>query len=293
MPHTVLIAGATGRLGEPVARRLLADGYAVRILARNTTQARQQLGEGFAYVAGDVTQAESLPAALVGVDSVYISLRGTNTIASYEQNELLGTQNLAKAAAQAGVQRIVYLSGAGDLAAHADFPVARIKLGAERALIESGVPYTILRATHFMEFLPMFVRGKRATVIGHQPHAYHYLAVDDYAEMVSQAIKNSAAANTTLTVYGPKAYTMQAALEVYKQICAPNIKVDSLPLPLFKFIAWLTRNPDMRWAAILFSGFQRIAELGAAQSKEANELLGEAGTTLEQWCENYKMHLKP
>jgi nucleoside-diphosphate-sugar epimerase len=43
----ILVIGATGLIGLPVARRLLADGHQVRLLVRDTGRARQRLGEGF------------------------------------------------------------------------------------------------------------------------------------------------------------------------------------------------------------------------------------------------------
>jgi len=46
----ILVIGATGLLGAPVARRLLADGHQVRLLVRDTGRASQRLGDGFEYL---------------------------------------------------------------------------------------------------------------------------------------------------------------------------------------------------------------------------------------------------
>jgi uncharacterized protein YbjT (DUF2867 family) len=51
----ILVAGATGLIGAPVARRLLADGHHVRLLVRDIERARTQLGSDFEYVEGSVT----------------------------------------------------------------------------------------------------------------------------------------------------------------------------------------------------------------------------------------------
>lgn len=55
-----LVLGRTGMLGEPVARRLGADGFAVRLLARDASKTREMFGAEFEIVSGDVTDLDSL-----------------------------------------------------------------------------------------------------------------------------------------------------------------------------------------------------------------------------------------
>ncbi len=112
MGETILVVGATGMLGEPVARRLKDDGYRVRVLARDPGRAHARLGEGFEIVRGDVAEPGSLGRAVEGCFGVHISLRGGPDPESFEAVEHRGTANVAKAAARAGVRRISYLSGA-------------------------------------------------------------------------------------------------------------------------------------------------------------------------------------
>jgi len=278
----ILVVGATGMLGEPVARQLHTHGHCVRLLARQPDRTRARFGPGFETAGGDVTQPDTLANAVRGCDVVHINLRGTNTVASYAQIELQGTRNVAHAARAAGVGRISYVSGAGDLRRAPNSPFARIKLGAEQAIVDSGLPYTVFKPTHFMESLPMFVRDGRATIIGRQPHRYHYLAARDFAEIVACALANPVDAGRSLTVFGPRAWTMHEALAVYCRICRPEVRVDSVPLWLFRALAALRRNQDMRFAALLFDAFSRIGEGG--DPARATELLGRAPITLEQWC---------
>lgn len=282
----ILVVGATGMLGAPVAQRLAAEGFAVRALVRDAHAARARLDSAIEAVTGDVTRPETLAPALEGCDGLYVSLRGRNDVASYEAIEVNGVRNLAAAAARTGrVQRLIYISGAGRTAGNErHFPV-RIKAAAEAAIRASGVPFTILRATHFMESLPLFVRGRRATVLGRQPHRYHYLAAADYARMVAQAFREPRAAGRTLTALGPAAYTMAEALAVFTRSALSGVQVDSLPLPLARLIARLTGNRDLRFAAELFAAFAAIGEEGDAA--EANALLGAPAIELEQWCREW------
>ena len=100
---TILVVGATGRLGEPVARRLLEDGFNVRILTRNADRARQRFGNEFEIVEGDASNVASLEKALTGCSGLHISISG--------DEEQTGTENIVKVAAKTSVERITYISG--------------------------------------------------------------------------------------------------------------------------------------------------------------------------------------
>lgn len=115
-------------------------------------------------------------------------------------------------------------------------PRLRAKWGAEHAIAASGVPYTIFRPTYFMETPPRHIRGRTATVLGRQPKRFHMLAAEDFAAIVSRALSTDHVVNQTLTVYGPEAYTIPAALRIYCDLCAPDVTVASRPL-------WLMAKP--------------------------------------------------
>ena len=66
MRDRILIVGATGMLGAPVARRLIADGWRVRGLVRDPASARARFGDAIEWIAGDVTEPASLDAAFDG-----------------------------------------------------------------------------------------------------------------------------------------------------------------------------------------------------------------------------------
>jgi uncharacterized protein YbjT (DUF2867 family) len=276
----VAIVGASGMLGAPVGRRLVADGYEVQALARDPS--RVPAGAAGSVVQADVTQPATLEPALRGCDALYVSLRGRLDAGSYETHEVQGVRNLVAAARRAGVSRIAYISGCGRSEGNEKhFPV-RVKQACEQVLQQGGVDWTILRPTHFMESLPLFVRDGRAAVIGRQPHRYHYLAASDYAASVSRALREPGAANRTFTLLGPQPYTMHEALAVYLRHVAPGMKAGTLPLPLARVIAALTGNAELRFATELFAAFAAMGEEGS--SAEADALLGRATTTLEDWC---------
>jgi uncharacterized protein YbjT (DUF2867 family) len=156
--ETILVAGGTGLLGEPVARQLLADGFQVRLLVRDRRKARSRLGEGFAYVEGDVEDGAAVDRAVRGCAGVHVSL-GAGDPQRIDRVEREGTARLAAAAARHGVARLSYLTGS---LIHQEYgekiPEHRAKLMAEEAIRRSGVPYVFFRPTYFIDNLPRHVQ---------------------------------------------------------------------------------------------------------------------------------------
>lgn len=283
MKQTILVVGATGMLGEPVARQLQEDGYIVRVLAQNPIEAKKKLGEYFDIIKGDVEDLSSLEKALKGCFGVHINLRGGPKAESFYRIEHQGTANIAMVAVKMGVQRLTYLSSAAAFEENAWFPSVGAKLRAEAAIKESGISYTIFCPTHFMESLPLYIRNNRASIIGKQPNLLHWVAASDYAKMVSKAFRLPEATNKRFFIYGPEALSMREALVKYCSIVCPNIKVSSTPIWLLSLIGKVSFNAELQFITELMKFFEKTSEGG--DPAEANTLFGTPTTTLEQWCE--------
>jgi uncharacterized protein YbjT (DUF2867 family) len=278
MSTKVLVIGGTGMLGEPVARRLTADGLHVRIFTRSLDKAQAKFGAEYEAVAGDVEDPPSLEAALQGCQAVHINLEGGMD----PELERRGTENVVRAASRAGIQHITYLSGTSVTKENCWYAGTKAKFEAEAAIRASGVPHTIFQATFFMESLPRFVRGTRAGILGNQPHPWHWVAAADYARMVSKAYVTPGTANKTLYVFGPQPWTTRQALETYCTIARPDAKVGTIPFWMASLIARLSRDKEIEAVLPFFRYSEKVAEEG--DPAEANASLGAPATTLEQWC---------
>ncbi|HMB23450.1 MAG: SDR family oxidoreductase [Chloroflexota bacterium] len=283
-PKTILIIGATGMLGKPVAQQLLQDGFHVRVLARNPQKAQQILGDGFDICEGDVTDRHSLRTALKGIDGVHINLKGGPSEADFERMDHYATRDIAQLAQESGVSRVTLLSAYAVHPAKADTPESRAKFKGEQALKASGVPYTIFRASWFMESLPLFIQGKSISLIGNQIHPLHWIAAEDYARMVSQSYKTGETLNKELYIFGPEAYTMGEAMKIYAK--SVGVKVAPISTTMLAVLGMLTFNAEWKSMAILMRHYERWGEDGSAE--EANRLLGAAQITLQEWCEKKK-----
>jgi dihydroflavonol-4-reductase len=109
-----LVTGATGFVGSAVARRLLAEGFAVRVLARPGSDRRNLAGIEVEVAEGSLTDAASLQRACAGCAALFHVAADYRTWAPrpqelYEAN-VEGSRALMRAALQAGVRRVVYTS---------------------------------------------------------------------------------------------------------------------------------------------------------------------------------------
>jgi uncharacterized protein YbjT (DUF2867 family) len=178
---SILVTGGTGTLGRPTVARLRSDDHQVRVLSRRPGPDR---------VVGDLTTGEGLAAAFDGADVV------VHLATSQGRRDIEQTRNLLEAAK--GVQHLVVMSIAGI----ERIPLAyyRYKLEAERLVAESGVPYTILRATQFHNLVDRVLTAQRflpvvlAPAIPLQPIAVEDVAVR-LAELVDEPPVKGRAAN--------------------------------------------------------------------------------------------------
>jgi NADH dehydrogenase len=143
----ILVTGGTGFVGQEVVKALLKLGYSVRLLVRNPARARNVIRDPrVELVEGDALKPETLPPAMVGVQSV-IHLVGIITETSkvtYEQAHFEATRNVLTAAKAAGVTRWVQMSAIGTRS-HASSRYHLTKWRAEEFVRQSGLDWTIFR----------------------------------------------------------------------------------------------------------------------------------------------------
>ena len=286
--QTILVIGATGTVGAPVARQLLDDGYHVRLLVRDPKRAAAQLGSGFEYLQGSVEDEEVVKQALSGCTGAHLSLQAGSSPADIKRVEYLGAMRVVELAAEQHLAHLTYVSGmfVGAEASSATLD-DQAKRGVERTLQESGIHFTIFRPTYFMDNLPKHLQGKRAMLLGKQIHPLHLVAASDFGRMVSRAFQEPEASNKIFYIQGPEALTLEEALRLYCSQLAPEAKVTTMPLWLMGVLDTLFLGKKMRRTLQMMQVLQRTGELG--DPSEANRILGAPTTTLRAWCEQQRL----
>ncbi|MEU2088369.1 NmrA family NAD(P)-binding protein [Nocardia beijingensis] len=150
--NLILVTGATGKQGGTTARRLLADGRAVRALVRDAhAPAAQELAAaGAELVVGDFDAPETLAAALAGVSGLFLVPPAAYGPEGWDVDlEAARGEAIVEAARAAGVRQIVFtgIASMGDSTSWGATGKKRI----EDAIIASGLQYTLLRPVRFME----------------------------------------------------------------------------------------------------------------------------------------------
>jgi uncharacterized protein YbjT (DUF2867 family) len=138
---TILVTGATGRVGHKVVQQLVKRGADVRVLVRDTSKA--SFPAGVEVVQGDLLDIDALRTAFTGVNTLFL----LNAVAADEFTQALIALNIAR---ESDVERVVYLS-----VIHSDHfvnvPHFAVKSGAERMIERMGFGATILRPAYFID----------------------------------------------------------------------------------------------------------------------------------------------
>ncbi|MHA5052267.1 SDR family oxidoreductase [Streptomyces sp. SD15] len=205
MTSPILVTGGTGTLGSHVVPLLRAAGHDVRILSRHSPASAPD--SGIEYVAVDLLTGEGIESAVAGVETVLHLAGGT-------KGDDRVTRNLVRAAAKAGVRHLVYISVIG-----ADtLPLGWFKtqLAAEKAVTESGIPWTMLRAAQFHELVLTMAEKMTKLPVVPVPGGLRFQPVDSRevaARLVELTLGDPAGAVPDLT--GPKVYGVGDLLHGY------------------------------------------------------------------------------
>ena len=138
---TILVTGATGRVGRNVVQQLTQRGARVRVLTRDPAKA--DFGGSVEVVKGDLLDIDALRAAFSGIRTLFL----LNAVTGDEFTQAIIILNVARAA---GVERVVYLS-VFDADRAVNVPHFAVKYGAERMLEAMGFSATILRPSYFID----------------------------------------------------------------------------------------------------------------------------------------------
>ena len=205
MPSTVLLTGGTGTLGRLVVPILQDAGCKVRVLSRRS----HEPGDGIEYLTGDLLKGEGIEPAVDGAEIILHLAGGPNAKGDDE-----ATRNLVRAASRAGAQHLVYISVIG--ADRVPLGYFRNKLGAERAVADSGLPWTTLRAAQFHDLVLTVMQAMSRLPVIPVPGGLRFQSVDSgevAARLVELTLDKPAGLVPDLA--GPKVYGMDELIRGY------------------------------------------------------------------------------
>ena len=215
---TTLVVGATGGVGRTVLNGLAAKGVEVRGLSRYEAKF-ESFPQGAQGVVGDLVASGSLNKAFAGADRLFL-------LSPLSQNEIQMGRNAISAARAAGVERIVYLSV--PLPEGADrVPHFRNKVLIEKALKESGIPHTILRANNFFQN----DQWVQAAVMGYGSYpqplgnvGLNRVDARDVADAAINALTQDGFEGQTFAIHGAQVWTGESIAAEFSRQLGREIK---------------------------------------------------------------------
>lgn len=232
---TVLVTGATGFIGRRLTAALVAEGYAVRCLVRRSDAA---LPAGVGQVVGDLLERPTLGAAFSGVDTAFYlvhSMAGGR--AGFDRRDRQAAENFTTAAGQAGVRRVIYLGGLGEVGDNLSEHLASRREVAE-ILGRGAFRTTFLRAAVIIgtgsasfemikalaERLPIMITPRWVSTRC-QP-----IAVDDVIRYLAGCLREERTAGETFDIGGPEILTYREMMERFARIAGRHPLIISVPL---------------------------------------------------------------
>lgn len=210
---TILVTGGTGTLGRPTVDLLLAQGADIRVMSRMP---------GVGRVAADLTTGVGVREALADTNTV------VHLATTARATDVTQTRTLVDAAREAGTSHLVYISIVGvDVIPYSYY---RAKYESERMIEESGIPFTILRATQFHDFVAMFIRlQKRLPVILALDVPDQPIAVQEVAARLVELVQAGPSGRVG-DIGGPEQLSLRDAIATWQHHAGTHKPVWDIPL---------------------------------------------------------------
>jgi uncharacterized protein YbjT (DUF2867 family) len=271
----ILVAGATGYLGTEICRLLRERDADVRALVRRTSGAEKVerlRALGVELVLGDLKDPRSLDAACQGVDTVIST--ASSTISRQPDDSIKrvdheGQIALVDAAVSNGVDRYLFISFSGNL--DLECALQSAKRTVERAVRESGMTYTILRPSFFIEvwLSPAFgfdVEQGRARIFGSGDQRMSWISLSDVARFAVACIDHPAARNAVFELGGEAVSPNELIAEVERRTGKP-MQVERVPADALRAQRAQATDPMEHTIATLMLGYAQGDEvdIGAAR----------------------------
>ncbi len=231
----ILVAGGTGLLGTKVVKLLRQRGLEVRVLTRDRSRAAHLIDVGVEIVEGDVADIAALRRAVEGARTVVSAIQGFfgTKNASPATVDRDGNRNLIRAAREAGVEHLVLVSVL-DASAEHPMDLMRMKYAAEEELKVSGLAWTIIRPSAYMETWcevlgrPLLEKGK-TQVFGRGRNPINWVSASDVARFAELAIVDPAMRGQIIEVGGPENLTMTEFVDVFRKETESKGQIGHIP----------------------------------------------------------------
>ena len=252
-PALILVAGGTGRLGTKVVTLLRRRGIEIRVLTRDPGRAAHLAGTGVEIVEGDVRDLAAVRRAVDGARTVISAIQGFvgTKMGSPVTIDRDGKPQPHTRCAR-GRGRAVRAGVSQRCIAESPAELMRMKYAAEQDLKASGLAWTIIRPTAYMETWcdvlgrPLLDKGK-TQVFGRGRNPINWVSAADVSEFVALAILDPSMRAEVIEVGGPENLTMTAFVDIFRKQIGSSGNVGHIPPVAMRLMAVVMSlaNPGM------------------------------------------------
>ena len=237
----ILVSGATGGIGGEICRIFKAAGTPFRAMCRKQAQIEDFRKQDVDAVLGDFDRPETLSCAMQGIDTMFLITPPTQQQVGQETTAI-------DAAKQAGIGRIVKIS-ASDSNVRSPVPWAKAHALIDHHLRASGVDWTILKPTAFMQnflwFKDPIAKGFLPQVTG--SGSVSWVDTRDVARVAAAVLTQDGHERATYFLTGPETIDMKEASARLSKALGHKVRYLDLPSPVFRAILRMTGNS--KWMA--------------------------------------------
>jgi uncharacterized protein YbjT (DUF2867 family) len=275
----ILVVGATGILGSEICRRLRARGLPVRALVRQGSAKEAALRQqGIDIAHGDLRSPASLAKACEGV----VAVISTATAMGAKDKSLTlravdreGQLALVAAAKASGVEQFIYISLSPNLQPTA--PLVRYKREVEHAVRTSGMRWTILQPSCFMEVwlgepLGWDVLKGRASIFGDGTKPLSWISAGDVAEYAVRSVTDPRLANRDVPLGGPEALPPNDVVKVFEQLSGRSYSIKRVPRPVLTLLGPIVARLNEGAGSGMSLGAQTATRGDVVQSELQREI---------------------
>lgn len=282
MTNPILVTGATGNVGTEVVQALLKDGQLVRVAVRDVAKAERHFGKGVTYVQFDFKRPATFEATFKDVKRLFL-IRPPDV--SNVQRDILPAIEAAK---RAGVEHIVFLSLLG---VENNKIVPHYKI--EKLLLASGLTWTFLRASFFMQNLNTTqrqdIKENSNLFVPAGKGKTSFIDVRDLGTVANLALTQDVHANKAYDLTGSEALDYYAVAKLFTEVLERPIHYSQpSPVKFFWQWWWIRKNP-LTFSFVMTILYVMVA-LGRSGriSPQLSQLLGHPPFTMRQYVEDYR-----
>jgi uncharacterized protein YbjT (DUF2867 family) len=289
----VLVFGATGAQGAPVARQLIEKGIAVRAVSRDMEKVRAFYGDAVEAANAELSDLDSLRKAFEGVDAAFLHLPFVGNVVREMPNQL---GNALRAAKETDLPRLVFTTSGSTMDNLPPVAMVEANRAAQRAVLSSGVRSVVLRPTIYLENLLHFSLGemKENGILSYPPlspeRKISWTAQDDQATLAIAAMTADTVVGKSFDIASPEPVTGVELVEMISRQMGREVRYAPLsPAQFGENMSRIAGSEAGKAVSEMYEATDRLSANGAIVNLESLlDALPVKLTPVSEWIEKQK-----